>query len=241
MGKYKRVLLKLSGEALMGKEKTGGVLNKQVLFDIATQVKSIVSKGIKVGIVIGGGNIFRGRYCEDFSIERSKGDYMGMVATIFNSLSFRAALEAVGVESEVLSALAIEKVCLPYDEKLANQYFDENKVVIFAAGTGKPYFSTDTCAALRANEMHADVILMAKNGVEGVYNKDPRKYDDASMYDFISYNEVLNQSLEVIDLSAINLCKDNKINLIVFNMDKENAIIDVANGVKIGTLIGEEK
>jgi len=166
---------------------------------------------------------------------------MGMVATIFNSLAFKASLDALGVSNVVMSALNINQVCEPYYYLKARKHLDNKKVVIFAAGTGNPYFSTDTCAALRASEMRADVIMMAKNGVEGVYNKDPKKYGDAIKYDYVSYDDVLNQKLEVIDLSAINLCRDNKINIIVFNMDKENAIIDVANGANIGTLIGEEK
>ena len=239
--KYKRVLLKLSGEALMGKEKSSKVLDKDVLFNVANHVKCLVDNNVQVCIVIGGGNIFRGRYCEELQIERASADYMGMVATIFNSLAFKASLDAINVESVVMSALSINKVCEPYYYLKAKRHLEKNKVVIFAAGTGNPYFSTDTCAALRASEMKVDVILMAKNGVEGVYDKDPRKYNDATKYDFITYNEILNKKLEVIDLSAINLCADNKINLIVFNMDKENAIIDVTKGANIGTLIGEEK
>ena len=239
---YKRVLLKLSGEALMGKEKDANkILDKDVLFNIANQVKELVNQGIEVGVVIGGGNIFRGRYSEELSIEREKADYMGMVGTIFNSLAFKATLDAVNVKSIVLSAIDIKQVCDSYDKDVSNEYLRNKEVVVFAAGTGKPYFSTDTCAALRASEMGADVILMAKNGVDGVYNKDPRKHADALKYDFISYDEVLKQELGVIDLSAIKICSDNKIKLIVFNMDEENAIINVVNGAKIGTLIGEEK
>ena len=238
--KYKRVLLKLSGEALMGKEKSSKVLDKTVLFNIANQVKSLVENNIQVCVVIGGGNIFRGKYCQELSIERASADYMGMVATIFNSLAFKASLDAIGVNNVVMSALNINQVCEPYYYLKAKKHLSNNKVVIFAAGTGNPYFSTDTCAALRASEMSADVVLMAKNGVDGVYDKDPNKYNDAKLYNHISYDEVLNQKLEVIDLSAINLCRDNKIKLIVFNMDKENAIIDVANGANIGTIIGEE-
>lgn len=238
--KYKRILLKLSGEALMGKEKSSKVLDKTVLFDLANQVKTLVEQGMEICVVIGGGNIFRGRYSEELSIERASADYMGMVATIFNSLAFKASLDSVGVNNVVMSALNINQVCEPYYYLKARKHLANKKVVIFAAGTGNPYFSTDTCSALRASEMGADVILMAKNGVDGVYNKDPRKYDDAIKYESISYSQVLEQKLEVIDLSAINLCCDNKIKLIVFNMDEENAIIDVANGAKIGTLIGEE-
>lgn len=236
---FKRVVLKLSGEALMGKEQSNKVLNKSILYNIANQVKELVTNNIQVGIVIGGGNVFRGRYCDEFSIKREDGDYMGMVATIFNSLAFKACLDSIGVDNVVMSALDIEKVCTPYKAKTANKLLNK-KVVIFAAGTGRPYYSTDTCAALRAKEIKADVILMAKNGVDGVYNKDPRKYKSAKKYEFISYDEVLSNKLEVIDLSAISICKENKINLIVFDMDKENAIIDASNGAKIGTLIGEE-
>ena len=238
---YKRILLKLSGEALMGKEKSSKVLDKTVLFNLANQVKEIVNQGTEVCIVIGGGNIFRGKYSEELSIERASADYMGMVATIFNSLAFKASLDAIGVDNVVMSALNINQACEPYYYLKAKKHLKNKKVVLFAAGTGNPYFSTDTCAALRASEMNVDVILMAKNGIEGVYNKDPKKHSDATMYDYISYSDVLTQKLEVIDLSAINLCSDNKIKLIVFNMDKENAIIDVANGAKLGTIIGEEK
>ena len=239
--KYKRILLKLSGEALMGNDKSNKVLDKQVLFNIANQVKTLSEQGLEICVVIGGGNIFRGKLSEELSIERASADYMGMVATIFNSLAFKSALDAIGVNNVVMSALNINQVCEPYYYLKARKHLDDKKVVIFAAGTGNPYFSTDTCAALRASEMKADVILMAKNGVEGVYNKDPKKYKTAKMYNTIDYDTILKNKLEVIDLSAINLCSDNKIKLIVFNMEKENAIIDVANGAKIGTLIGEEK
>ena len=180
--KYKRVLLKLSGEALMGKEKSSKVLDKEVLFNVANQVKVLSDKGVEVCIVIGGGNIFRGKYCEELSIERASADYMGMVATIFNSLAFKASLDALNVDNVVMSALNINQVCEPYYYLKAKRHLEKKRVVIFAAGTGNPYFSTDTCAALRASEMNADVILMAKNGVDGVYDKDPKKYEDAKMY-----------------------------------------------------------
>ena len=238
--KYKRVLLKLSGEALMGKEKTSKVLDKEVLFEIASQIKTLADAGVEVGIVIGGGNIFRGKYCDELSIKRAPADYMGMVATIFNSLAFKAVLDAVGVNNVVMSALNINQVCEPYYHLKALKHLDDKKVVIFAGGTGNPYFSTDTAAALRASEIGAEVILMAKNGVDGVYNKDPRKYSDAVMYDSITYDEILLKKLEVVDLNAINLCQSNKINLIIFNMDKKNAIIDVVKGDKLGTFVGEE-
>ena len=238
--KYKRVLIKLSGEALMGQEKSTKVLNKDVMFEVANQIKSLVKEGVEIGIVIGGGNIFRGKYCDELSIKRAPADYMGMVATIFNSLAFKAVLDSIDVDNVVMSALSINQVCEPYYYLKALKHLNDKKVVIFAGGTGNPYFSTDTAAALRASEIGANVILMAKNGVDGVYNKDPRKYSDAIMYDNITFDEVLFNKLEVVDLNAINLCQSNKINLIVFNMDKENAIIDVVKGQKIGTFVGEE-
>lgn len=238
--KYKRVLVKLSGEAMMGQNKSSKVLDKDVMFEIGKQIKELKDSGVEVGIVIGGGNIFRGKYCEELSIKRAPADYMGMVATIFNSLAFKAVLDALDVENVVMSAININQVCEPYYHLKALSHLQKKKVVIFAGGTGNPYFSTDTAAALRASEIGADVILMAKNGVAGVYNKDPRKYSDATMFDKITFDEVLQKKLEVVDLNAINLCQSNKINLIIFNMDKKNAIIDVVKGKKIGTFVGEE-
>lgn len=237
---YKRVLIKLSGEALMGQDKSSKVLNKDVMFEVANQIKSLVDNGVEIGIVIGGGNIFRGKYCDELSIKRAPADYMGMVATVFNSLAFKAVLDSIGVDNVVMSALNINQVCEPYYYLKALKHLNYKKVVIFAGGTGNPYFSTDTAAALRASEIGADIILMAKNGVDGVYDKDPKKYSDAAMYEKISFDEVLLKKLEVVDLNAINLCQSNKINLIIFNMDKKDAIIDVVKGEKIGTFVGEE-
>ena len=165
---------------------------------------------------------------------------MGMVATIFNSLAFKAVLDSINVENVVMSAININQVCEPYYYLKALKHLNDKKVVIFAGGIGNPYFSTDTAAALRASEINADVILMAKNGVDGVYDKDPKKYSDAKMYDSITYDEILLKKLEVADLNAITLCQNNKINLIIFNMDEKNAIIDVVKGKKIGTFVGEE-
>ena len=224
----------------MGENKSSKVLDKTVMFDIANQIKTLADSGLEIGIVIGGGNIFRGKYCEELSIKRAPADYMGMVATIFNSLAFKAVLDAIGVDNVVMSAININQVCEPYYHLKALRHLEKKKVVIFAGGTGNPYFSTDTASALRASEIGAEVILMAKNGVDGVYDKDPRKYEDATLYDNISFDEVLRQKLEVVDLNAINLCQSNKINLIIFNMDRKNAIIDVVKGEKIGTFVGEE-
>lgn len=224
----------------MGENKSSKVLDKTVMFEVANQIKTLADAGLEIGIVIGGGNIFRGKYCDELSIKRAPADYMGMVATIFNSLAFKAVLDSLGVDNVVMSALNINQVCEPYYHLKALRHLEKKKVVIFAGGTGNPYFSTDTASALRASEIGAEVILMAKNGVDGVYNKDPRKYDDAVMYDSITFDEVLRQKLEVVDLNAINLCQSNKINLIIFNMDKKNAIIDVVKGEKLGTFVGEE-
>ena len=224
----------------MGENKSSKVLDKTVMFEVANQIKTLKDAGLEIGIVIGGGNIFRGKYCDELSIKRAPADYMGMVATIFNSLAFKAVLDALGVDNVVMSAININQVCEPYYHLKALRHLEKKKVVIFAGGTGNPYFSTDTASALRASEIGAEVILMAKNGVYGVYNKDPRKYDDAVMYDSITFDEVLRQKLEVVDLNAINLCQSNKINLIIFNMDRKNAIIDVVKGEKLGTFVGEE-
>lgn len=224
----------------MGENKSSKVLDKTVMFEVANQIKTLKDAGLEIGIVIGGGNIFRGKYCDELSIKRAPADYMGMVATIFNSLAFKAVLDALGVDNVVMSAININQVCEPYYHLKALRHLEKKKVVIFAGGTGNPYFSTDTASALRASEIGAEVILMAKNGVDGVYNKDPRKYDDAVMYDSITFDEVLRQKLEVVDLNAINLCQSNKINLIIFNMDRKNAIIDVVKGEKLGTFVGEE-
>ena len=224
----------------MGENKSSKVLDKNVMFEVANQIKALWKEGLEIGIVIGGGNIFRGKYCEELSIKRAPADYMGMVATIFNSLAFKATLDSIGVENVVMSAININQVCEPYYHLKALRHLDKKKVVIFAGGTGNPYFSTDTASALRASEIGAEVILMAKNGVDGVYDKDPRKYSDARMYDNITYDEILNKKLEVVDLNAINLCQSNKINLIIFNMDKKDAIIDVVKGEKLGTFVGEE-
>ena len=224
----------------MGENKSSKVLDKNVMFEVANQIKALWKEGLEIGIVIGGGNIFRGKYCEELSIKRAPADYMGMVATIFNSLAFKATLDSIGVENVVMSAININQVCEPYYHLKALRHLDKKKVVIFAGGTGNPYFSTDTASALRASEIGAEVILMAKNGVDGVYDKDPRKYSGARMYDNITYDEILNKKLEVVDLNAINLCQSNKINLIIFNMDKKDAIIDVVKGEKLGTFVGEE-
>lgn len=237
---YQRILLKLSGEALMGGNSDNSrVLNKDVVFNLANQVKELVNMNKEVGIVIGGGNIFRGRYSEEFSIMKAPADYMGMVATIFNSLAFKAVLDAINVESVVMSAISINQVCEPYYYLKALSHLNKKRVVIFAGGTGNPYFSTDTAAALRASEINADIILMAKNGVDGVYDKDPRKNKNYKMYKKITYKEILDKGLEVVDSSCITLCKENKTSLIVFNVATENVIIDIVKGEDIGTFIGE--
>ncbi len=237
---YKRILLKISGESLLAGEKgKTQILDNETLKGLAAQIKSLVDDNVEIGIVIGGGNIFRGRYAEDFSIERSPADYMGMVATIFNSLALKAVLDSFGVDNVVMSAITINQVCEPYYHLKALSHLNKKRVVIFAGGTGNPYFSTDTAAALRASEINADIILMAKNGVDGVYDKDPRKYKDAKFYKRISYKEMLMKELKVIDLSCITLAQENKIKIRVFDVLQKNAIIDIVKGQDIGTYIGE--
>ena len=204
---------------------------------MANQIKILVDSNIEVGVVIGGGNIFRGRYCDELSIEREDGDYMGMVATIFNSLSFEACLKSIDVDCEVMSALDIEKVCEPYKNKKALKYLSAGKVVIFAAGTGKPYYSTDTCAALRAKEIKADIILMAKNGVDGVYSSDPRIDKDAVRFSEMTYDEILSNNLKVMDLTAATLCNQNKISMVIFDMNVKGNIKRAFENPEIGTII----
>ena len=235
---YKRILLKMSGEALKGSTEFG--IDPKTVKEVAEQIKRVHDLGIEVGIVCGGGNIFRGQIGQELGMDRAQADYMGMLATVMNGLAVQDALEALGVPTRVMSALNIDDVCEPYIRRRATRHLEKGRVCIFAGGTGMPYFSTDTAAALRATEIGAEAVLMAKNGVKGVYNKDPRKYSDAVKYDSITYDEILFNKLEVVDLNAITLCQSNKINLIIFNMDEKNAIIDVVKGEKLGTFVGEE-
>ena len=232
---YKRVLLKLSGEALKGETSFG--INPKTVKETANQIKEIYDLGCEIGIVCGGGNIWRGKTGEELGIERAQADYMGMLATIMNSLALQNALEQAGVPTRCLSALEVQAVAEPYIRRRAIRHLEKGRVCIFAGGLGNPYFSTDTAAATRAIEIGADAVLMAKNGTEGVYDSDPRKNPNAKMYEELSFSEVLNKNLAVMDSTAASLCKDNGMKLIVFNMNKPGNIVKAVKGEHIGTLV----
>lgn len=235
--KFKRIVLKLSGEALAGKQGFG--INQDILHSIATQVKEVKSKGVDVAIVVGGGNIWRGVAGSARGMDRATADYMGMLATVINALALQDALENHQVDTRVLSAIEMRQIAEPYIRRRAIRHLEKGRVVIFAAGTGNPYFSTDTTAALRAAEIEAEVILMAKK-VNGVYDSDPMKHPDAKMFAELSYIDLLNQGLGVMDATAASLCMDNKIPLIVFNINQKGNILRVVMGEKIGTFVGRD-
>ena len=225
--------MKLSGEALMTKESG---IDHGMLLEIANQVKEIRELGAEIGIVLGGGNIFRGKAGEREGIDRVTGDYIGMLATVINSLAFQDALEALGVPSRVQTALSIEKIAEPYDRKAAIEHLQNKSIVIFACGTGNPYFTTDTAAALRAVEIKADVLMKATK-VNGVYDRDPEASKDAKFFPEITYTEVLNRGLQVMDLTAITLCKENNLPVIVLNIREKDNMKRAALGEHIGTIV----
>ena len=231
---YHRVLLKLSGEVLTGDESYG--ISTSVLNRIAGEIKDVVALGIEVGIVIGGGNIFRGISADGQGIDRVSADYMGMLATLINSLALQNAIEKQGIPSRVLSAIAMPQVAEPYIRRRATRHLEKKRVVIFAAGTGNPYFSTDTAAALRAIEINAEIILKATK-VDGIYDKDPLKHSTARKYTEITYLEVLNKGLKVMDATAVSLCMDNTLPMIIFNLTTSGNIKKVLLGERIGTTI----
>jgi uridylate kinase len=232
---YKRVLLKLSGETLMGKQTSG--IDPEVLDAVAAEIREVVALGVQLGIVIGGGNIFRGLAASARGMERTSADYMGMLATVINSLALQSALERAGVPTRVQTAIEMREVAEPFIQRRAVRHLEKGRVVIFAAGTGNPYFTTDTAATLRAVEIKADIILKATK-VDGVYDRDPVRYVDAVMYDKISYTEVLTKNLKVMDATAISLCRDNGLPLSVFNLQKTGNIKRVICGEKVGTIVG---
>jgi uridylate kinase len=232
---YKRVLLKLSGEALMGKHSSG--IDPEVVDTVAAEIREVVALGVQLGIVIGGGNIFRGLAASAKGMERTSADYMGMLATVINSLALQSALERAGVPVRVQTAIEMKEVAEPFIQRRAVRHLEKGRVVIFAAGTGNPYFTTDTAATLRAVEIKADIILKATN-VDGVYDRDPVRYADAIMYDKISYNEVLTKNLKVMDATAISLCRDNGLPLSVFNLQQAGNIKRVICGENVGTIVG---
>lgn len=231
---YKRVLLKLSGEALMGKEGYG--IDPDTVSDVASQIKDVKELGIELAIVVGGGNIYRGIRAEKKGIDRVTGDYMGMIATVMNALTLQDTLEKLGLPSRVQTALQIEKVAEPYIRRKALEHLEKGRIVIFACGTGNPYFTTDTAAALRAMEIEADVIFKATR-VEGVYDKDPEMYKDATFFQEISYIDVLNKGLKVMDATAISLCMENNLPIVVFNIRGKDNMKRVVLGEHIGTIV----
>ena len=231
---YKRVLLKLSGEALSGE---GKLLNQDVLARLAKELKQIQEQGVQLAIVVGGGNIIRGKEMAELGVKRTQGDYMGMLGTVINALAVQNALEQIGVQTRVQTAVEMQKVAEPFILRRAVRHLEKGRIVIFGAGTGSPYFSTDTTAALRASEIDADVILMAKNGVDGVYDSDPKKNPDAKKYDKLNYMDVLNEGLQVMDSTAISMYMDNDIDLVVFNMTEPGNIVKAVNQQVNGTLI----
>ena len=235
---YKRVLLKISGEALAGDQGFG--INPIVVKDIAQQIKDAKDLGVEIAIVCGGGNIWRGKTGADMGMERASADYMGMLATVMNGLALQNALESIGLETRVMTAIDMKEVAEPYIRRRAVRHLEKGRIVIFAAGIGSPYFSTDTTAALRAAEIEADAILMAKNGVDGVYNDDPRKNADAVKFDELTHVEVIKRGLKIMDATASTLSMDNDIDLVVFNMNEPGNIKRVIFGEQIGTTVSNK-
>ncbi len=233
--KFNRVVLKLSGEALSGQEGYG--IDPHIINSIAKQVKELVEMNVEVAVVVGGGNIWRGKAGSEMGMDRATADYMGMLATVMNSLALQDSLENIDVETRVQTSIEMRQVAEPYIRRKAIRHLEKKRVVIFAAGTGNPYFSTDTTAALRAAEIEAEVILMAKNNVDGVYTADPRTDETATKYKSLSYLEVLKEGLAVMDSTASSLCMDNDIPLIVFSIMEEGNIKRVIEGENIGTVV----
>ncbi|MGY6561098.1 MAG: UMP kinase [Luteibaculaceae bacterium] len=231
---YKRILLKLSGEALMGQKEFG--IDSKILKKYAAEVKTLVDTGVELAIVIGGGNIFRGIQAEESGLERTQGDYMGMLATVINGMALQSALEGEGVKTRLLTAIKMEQIAEPFIRRRAVRHLEKGRVVIFGAGTGNPFFTTDTAASLRAIEIEADVILKGTR-VDGIYTADPEKDLSATKYDKISFTEVYEKGLNVMDMTAFTLCNENKLPIIVFDMNKPGNLLKVAKGEPVGTLV----
>lgn len=241
MPKYRKVLIKLSGEALLP---TGtsrdSILSVEIINRYARAIKQVVALGVEVSVVVGGGNIWRGKHAEEMGMERATADYMGMLGTVINALALQNVFEQHGLETRVQTALPVNSVAEPYIRRRALRHLEKGRVMIFGGGTGSPYFSTDTTAALRAAEMEADCILMAKSGVDGVYNADPKKNPNATMYKKLTFMDILKDELQVMDATAVSLCMDNNIDLIVFNMNDETNLVRIVEGADIGTHISKE-
>lgn len=232
--KYNRILLKLSGEALMGNQKYG--IDSDVLSSYAKDIRSIVDKECQIAIVIGGGNIYRGIQSEKSGFDRVQGDHMGMLATIINGMALQSALESLNIETRLQTAIRMEQIAEPYIRRRAIRHLEKNRVVIFGGGTGNPYFTTDTAAALRAVEIEADTILKGTR-VDGVYSADPEKDKNATKFETITFDEAYNLDLKIMDLTAFTLCKENKLPINVFNMNNKGNLLKVCEGKKVGTLI----
>ncbi len=232
--KYKRILLKLSGESLMGKKQFG--IDNERISQYALQIKEVSELGVQVAVVIGGGNIFRGIQAEEGGMDRVHGDYMGMLATVINSMALQSALEKVGVETRLQSAIKMEQICEPFIRRKAVRHLEKGRVVIFGAGTGNPYFTTDTAATLRAIEIEANVVLKGTR-VDGIYTADPEKDKNATRYTTITFDEVYAKGLEVMDMTAFTLCKENKLPIIVFDMNKTGNLKKLLEGDSVGTLV----
>jgi uridylate kinase len=233
--KYKRILLKLSGEALMGDQQYG--IDPKVLEQYANEIKDTVALGVEVAIVIGGGNIFRGvQGVQGGVVDRAQGDYMGMLATVINAMALQGALEKVQIKTRLLSAIKMEQICEPFIRRRAIRHLEKGRVVIFGAGTGNPYFTTDTAASLRAVEIEADLILKGTR-VDGVYTADPEKHSDATKFDHITFSEVYERGLSIMDLTAITLCQENKLPILVFDMNKQGNLKRLMMGEQVGTLV----
>jgi uridylate kinase len=232
--KYKRILLKLSGEALMGSKQFG--IDHTRLNQYASEIKEVSAAGVQVAIVIGGGNIFRGIQAAEGGMDRVQGDYMGMLATVINSMALQAALESIKVNTRLLSAIKMEEICEPFIRRRAVRHLEKGRVVIFGAGTGNPYFTTDTAATLRAIEVEANVVLKGTR-VDGIYTSDPEKNKKAKKYDTITFSEVYEKGLEVMDMTAFTLCNENKLPIIVFDMNKAGNLKKIILGEKVGTLV----
>jgi uridylate kinase len=231
---YKRILLKLSGESLMGNKQFG--IDNERLAQYATQIKEVVQQGVEVAIVIGGGNIFRGVQAEEGGMDRTHGDYMGMLATMINSMALQASLESVGVKTRLMSAIEMREISEPFVRRRAVRHLEKGRVVIFGAGTGNPIFTTDSAASLRAIEINADVILKGTR-VDGIYTADPEKDKTATKFDFISFDDAYSRGLKVMDMTAFTLCKENNLPIIVFDMDTPGNLQKLISGEQVGTIV----
>ncbi|KAL3950900.1 MAG: UMP kinase [Lentilactobacillus hilgardii] len=236
--KYNRIILKLSGEALAGDRGFG--INPPVIKDVAKEIKDIFEMGVQIGIVVGGGNMWRGEAGAEMGMERAQADYIGMLGTTMNGLALQDNLESLDVPTRVQTSIEMRQIAEPYIRRKAVRHLEKGRVVIFAGGTGNPYFSTDTTAALRAAEIGADAILMAKNGVDGIYTADPRTHKDAKKYETLTYMDILEKGLKVMDSTASSLSMDNHIPLVVFNLNKPGNIRKVVSGDSIGTTVKEK-